>query len=86
MTHYCPTCKQRFPSPILTECQQLVLDDVREHPGTSAKAIHERLSKTRHVHATSPNIWLGVLMEKWLVRREKGFRQWYAYFVADIQA
>jgi predicted transcriptional regulator len=49
-----------------------VLEDVRANPGTSAKAIHERLSKVRPMHATSPNIWLGVLMEKGLVRREKG--------------
>jgi predicted transcriptional regulator len=82
MTHCCPTCKQRLPAPILTECQRLVLDDVRENPGTSAKAIYERLSKVRHVHETSPNIWLGVLMEKGLVRREKGFRRRYAYFTS----
>jgi hypothetical protein len=56
---------------------------VRANPGTSAKAIHERLSKVRPMHATSPNIWLGVLMDHGLVRREKGFRRSFGYWVRD---
>jgi predicted transcriptional regulator len=86
MTHCCPTCKQALPSPVLTECQQLVLDDVRENPGTSAKAIYERLSSVRSMYPTTPQIMLDRLMEKKLVRREKGFRRRYAYFTADIPA
>lgn len=77
--HCCPTCKQRLSSPILTEYQQLVLDDVRANPGTTCKQVHERLSAIRKMHPTSPQIWMGRLVEVGLVTREKGFSRCYTY-------